>query len=81
MTYEEQLLVAALPAEGGGTALRAQGQVVWFPVRPPSERLPSGVKLIQIVSLPWRKPRVEDDQEACACAEHRSQRSKPSSGR
>ena len=49
MICEEQLLIYALPAEGGGTALRAEGEVAWLPVRPRSERVPAHVKLIRIV--------------------------------
>lgn len=48
--YEEQLRFATAPAEGGGTALRAEGAVAWFPLRPRSERVPAhAVKLIRIV--------------------------------
>ena len=48
--YEEQLRFATAPAEGGGTAVRAEGAVVWFPLRPRSERVPShAVKLIRVI--------------------------------
>ena len=81
VTYEEQLLVAALRAEGGGTALRAQGQVVWFPVRPPSERLPSGVKLIQIVKFSRGESRVSKTIRSLRLCRAWSPQSKPSSAR
>ena len=45
----EDLRIDALPAEGGGTALRLEGEVGWFAVRPASERIPAHVKLIRIV--------------------------------
>ena len=46
---EEELVIVAMHAEGGGTALRVEGEVAWLPVRPPSEWVPAHVKLIRIV--------------------------------
>jgi hypothetical protein len=45
----ESLRIDGRPAEGGGTALRLEGEVAWFPLRPASERIPAHVKLIRIV--------------------------------
>jgi hypothetical protein len=45
----EHLRIDARPAEGGGTALRLEGEVAWFSLRPASERIPAQVKLIRIV--------------------------------
>jgi hypothetical protein len=47
------LLVTAARAAGGGTALRADAQVVWVSTRPAWEHVPGGVKL---VTLTVRRP-------------------------
>jgi hypothetical protein len=44
----ETLLVTLTAAHGGGTAVRADGQVVWLFERPPAERIPSGVGAVTI---------------------------------
>jgi hypothetical protein len=46
----ETLLVTVAAAKGGGTAVRADGQVVWVFERPPSERIPAGVHAVTISS-------------------------------
>jgi hypothetical protein len=48
LLIDRMLLVAATRAKGGGTALRADGQSVWLVPRPPSERIPSGVRSIAV---------------------------------
>lgn len=48
-------MVVATAAEGGGTALRADGQVIWAVPRAPSEHIPTGVSEISVhasASLP-----------------------------
>lgn len=40
------LVEAVAKATGGGTALRADAEVVWLKLRPASERIPLGVKLV-----------------------------------
>jgi hypothetical protein len=44
----ETLLVTVTAAQGGGTAVRADGQVVWLFERPASERIPAGVGAVTI---------------------------------
>jgi hypothetical protein len=44
----EMLVVELTQAHGGGTALRADGQVVWLFERPASERIPNGVRAVMI---------------------------------
>lgn len=44
----EELTFEAIPAEGGGTALRADGQVIWTVPRPSSEHIPAGVSAISV---------------------------------
>jgi hypothetical protein len=50
------LLVAAARGSGGGTALRADAQVVALAVRPAWERVPPGVKLVTITVQRLRAP-------------------------
>ncbi len=40
---QEELTIATTAADGGGTALRADAQVVWMIPRPASETIPAGV--------------------------------------
>ncbi len=44
----EQLSVSMTAAPGGGTLLRADGQVVWLNVRSAAERVPAGVSSIEV---------------------------------
>jgi hypothetical protein len=44
----EELAFQAIPAEGGGTALRADAQVIWIVPRPSSEHIPAGVSAISV---------------------------------
>jgi hypothetical protein len=52
---ERELIVTVAHARGGGTALRADAQVVWVVARPSSERVPGDVRQIIIVV---RRPSV-----------------------
>jgi hypothetical protein len=42
------IVVAVTVARGGGTAIRADAQDVWFVPRPNSERVPAGTRLIDV---------------------------------
>jgi hypothetical protein len=44
----ETLLVTVAAARGGGSALRADAQVVWLRRRPATERIPAGVRSITV---------------------------------
>jgi hypothetical protein len=44
----EELAFEAIPAEGGGTALRADAQVIWIMPRPSSEHIPAGISAITV---------------------------------
>jgi hypothetical protein len=44
----EELAISMTAAPGGGTLLRADGQVVWLSARPPAERVPAGVSSIEV---------------------------------
>ena len=46
----EELQVTVTQAEGAGTALLADGQVVWVIPRPASERIPGGVRVIDVTA-------------------------------
>ena len=46
-SYRE-LIVSVSAARGGGTAMRADAQVVWLVRRPVSERIPAGVRAVTI---------------------------------
>lgn len=50
-----QLIVTVAHARSGGTALRADAEVVWTVVRPGTERLPRGVTQI-VIKLLGKKP-------------------------
>lgn len=49
-----QLVVTVAHASGGGTALRADAQVVWIVTRPGAERIPKGVTKVLIKRLEKR---------------------------
>jgi hypothetical protein len=44
----ETLTISMTAAPGGGTLLRADGEVVWVSTRPPAERVPAGVSSIEV---------------------------------
>lgn len=46
----KSLVVATTAAPGGGAAVRADAEVVWLFVRPRSERVPSGIRMVTITS-------------------------------
>jgi hypothetical protein len=56
-SYRE-LVVEVAQASGSGTALRADGQVVWLIAKPSSERIPAGVTSIAITARRAGKPPV-----------------------
>ena len=45
---DRMLAIEVTRAQGGGTALRADGQSAWLVPRPASERIPSGVRSIAV---------------------------------
>ena len=47
---DRELVVTVARARGGGTALRADSQVVWVTARPSWERVPSGARVVTISS-------------------------------
>jgi hypothetical protein len=50
------LAVTATAARGGGTALRADAEVVWSVVRPRWERIPAGVRIVRITDERLGRP-------------------------
>jgi hypothetical protein len=44
------LVVLAVP-DGGGTAIRADAQVVWLPARPSAERIPPGATVVTVTPV------------------------------
>jgi hypothetical protein len=44
----ELLLITVTAARGGGTALRADGQVIWERLRPAWERIPAGARTVAV---------------------------------
>jgi hypothetical protein len=50
------VIVSAARATGGGTALRADAQVIWVVTRPAWERLPSGIREVTITAHHPGKP-------------------------
>jgi hypothetical protein len=51
----EVLAISTTAAPGGGTLLRADGEVVWVSARPPAERVPAGVSSIEVARGPTYK--------------------------
>lgn len=51
-----ELTVEVAPAKGGGTALRADAEVVWFVKRLAADRVPAGIRTITITSRQLGKP-------------------------
>ena len=49
VAYERKLLVGAVARPGGGSALRADAQGVWLEPKPPTERVPAGAGLLEVV--------------------------------
>jgi hypothetical protein len=48
----EQLVISMTGAPGGGTLVRADGEVVWVSERPAGERVPAGVSSIEVTRSP-----------------------------
>jgi hypothetical protein len=51
----EVLAISTTAAPGGGTLLRADGEVVWLSARPPAERVPVGVGTVEVARGPTYK--------------------------
>jgi hypothetical protein len=51
----EVLAISMTAAPGGGTLLRADGEVVWLSARSPTERVPAGVSSIEVARGPTYK--------------------------
>jgi hypothetical protein len=51
----EALAISTTAAPGGGTLVRADGEVVWLSARPSAERVPAGVRSVEVTRGPTYK--------------------------